>query len=412
MRSTQRFFPHSCFLIIACCLAFLSQSLRAAQGDGFAGEWETTYGRMKLKVSGESATGTYRFAGGDVNDIAGKLVESGKKLNLTYTESNAAGAGSFTLSGDGQSFTGRWRENKSTQWLPWGGQRAMVPSEDFSGVWKTSFGSMRLMQQGSQVKGCYTYGERSELKGSVKSGVFQFEYTEPSGVKGSGEFKLSDDSSAFTGKWQTKDGKLGGQWSGTRVEPISGRTWLVVLEAHWESSLKQSEYSYGDMLRHFFTRVPSVAVRQRYFDGKQDFAKWCEELPYINEPIVFYISSHGNEEGITVGKEVLDGKFIGKQLIYAPDVKLVHLGACLAMAGSTPADIRSFSGLNVPVSGYTKSADWAGSAVIDFSYLDLVLSRSMKPGAAVRQLLENVSFANEQDQPNCAIKPTGLKIVE
>ena len=354
----------------------------AANDNSFAGEWESTYGRLKLKVAGDSATGTYRFAGGSVNDISGKLLEGGRKLDFTYAESNTSGEGSFMLSADGQAFTGRWREKGERQWLPWGGQRAKVAGDDFSGVWKTSFGTMRLMQKDEQIKGCYTYGERSELAGSVKAGKFQFTYTEPSGIQGTGEFKLSDDSSGFTGTWQTKDGKQGGQWTGTRVEPLAGRTWLVVLEAHWESSLRQNEYSYGDMLRHFFTRVPSVAVRQRYFDGKADFAKWCEELPYLNEPIVFYISSHGNEEGITVGREVLDGKFIGEQLKYAPDIKLVHLGACLAMAGPTPQDLRKSSGQNFPVSGYTKTADWAGSAVIDFSYLDLILSRGMKPADA------------------------------
>jgi hypothetical protein len=118
-----------------------------------------------------------------------------------------------------------------------------------------------------------------------------------------------------------------------------------------------------------------VQVRHRYFTGRADFAKWCEELPYINEPVVFYISSHGNEQGITVGSEVLDGKFIGEQLRDASSVKLIHLGACLTMAGAAPQEIRKASKLAAPVSGYTKTADWAGSAVIDFAYMDLVLAR-------------------------------------
>ena len=66
----------------------------------------------------------------------------------------------------------------------------------------------------------------------------------------------------------------------------------------------------------------------------------------------------------------------------------------------------------VPVSGFTKVAGWAGSAVIDFSCLDLVLSRKMPPGEAVRQIQKSVMFAGETETPGCAIKPAGLKIVE
>ena len=76
---------------------------------------------------------------------------------------------------------------------------------------------------------------------------------------------------------------------------------------------------------------------------------------------------------------------IGEQLREASSVKLIHLGACLTMAGSAPQEIRKASKLSVPVSGYTRTADWAGSAVIDFAYLDLVLSRQMAPGEAVRE---------------------------
>ncbi len=127
---------------------------------------------------------------------------------------------------------------------------------------------------------------------------------------------------------------------------------------------------------------------------------------------MLYISSHGSEQGITVGGKTLDGKFIGEQLRFSPNIALVHLGACLTMAGPTPETVRSASGLHFPVSGFTKVADWAGSAVIDFSYLDLVLSRQMKPGEAVRQIQKSIRFAGEKDDADSAIRPAGLRIVE
>jgi len=365
---------------------------------------------MEVKVEGAKAQGTYQAPGGPPNDIRGTI--DGLKWTFTYTESSAEGEGSFTLAKDGLSFAGEWREKGTEQWQPWAGRRPAAEARDFSGVWQTTFGLMRLMQKDDAVTGCYSYSGQSEISGKVKDGVLQYTYTETTGDKGGGEFKLGEDGATFAGTWKTTDGQQGGASEGTRVKPIAGRTWLVVLEAHWESSLQQPEYSYGDMLRQFFTRVPGVAVRHRYFDGKEDFAKWCAELPYLNEPAVFYVSSHGTQAGITVGKEVLSGEFIGSQLRHAPEVKLVHLGACLTMSGSTPGTLRKASGLNAPVSGFTKIADWAGSAVIDFSYLDLVLSRKMPPAEAVRQIQKSVSFAGENEIPGCAIKPAGLKIVE
>lgn len=113
-----------------------------------------------------------------------------------------------------------------------------------------------------------------------------------------------------------------------------------------------------------------------------------------------------------VGKHVLSGEFIGRQLRYAPEVKAVHLGACLTMAGGVPEALRKACGRPVPVSGFTRVADWAGSAVIDFSYLDLVLSRGIAPGEAVRQVRRSMSFAGEEELADVAIRPAGLKIVE
>lgn len=254
---------------------------------------------------------------------------------------------------------------------------------------------MRLVQKEDAVTGCYSYSGRSEISGTVEGGVLRFTYTEPTGDTGSGEFNLANDGTAFSGSWKLSTVNQGGAWGGTRVKPLAGRTWLVVLEAHWEASLQQPEYSYGDMLRQFFTREPGIAVRHRYFDGKDDFSRWCAELPYLNEPAVLYVSSHGTEEGITVGNQVLGGEFIGSQLRHATEIRLVHLGACLTMSGTTPAAIREACGTSLPVSGFTKVADWAGSAVIDFAYLDLVLARKLPPAEAVRQIQRGMNFAGE-----------------
>lgn len=395
------------FLILGVFMVACAQAGEAT----FAGEWDTTYGKMILKADGPKVTGTYQVPGGDANEIAG--TQEGRKLTFTYSEPGVKGEGSFTLAENGASFEGKWRPAGVQAWGAWSGRRvAAAEGANFSGLWKTSYGMMRLKQTGNEVNGCYNFTGKATVTGTAKGDALELSYREPGGTTGKAQFKLSADRSGFSGTWKEDSGRGGGEWSGSRMEPQAGRVWLVILEARWESSIRDQEYSYGEMLRQFFTRVPSVQVRHRYFTGHADFAKWCAELPYLNEPVVFYISSHGNEKGITVGNEVLDGTFIGEQLRDASSVKLVHLGACLTMAGTVPQEIRKASKLPAPVSGYTRTADWAGSAVIDFAYLDLVLSRQMAPGEAVRQIKDSVSFAGEQEKAGSAIAPAGLRIVE
>ena len=52
-----------------------------------------------------------------------------------------------------------------------------------------------------------------------------------------------------------------------------------------------------------------------------------------------------------------------------------------------------------PISGYTTSVDWAASAVIEFMYFDLVLSRNMNPKEASEQLLKLMPFAGDKKVP-------------
>jgi len=394
--------------VFLCFVIALVNSLQAAEPT-FAGEWDTTYGRMSLKADGKTVSGHYTYAGGDMNSVTG--TQNGRTLTFTYTEPGVTGEGLFTLSADGASFDGQWRPNGSETWGQWSGRRVQAQQRDFSGVWQTDYGMMRLVQKSGKVEGCYNFHGRATVTGEAKDDTLTFTYREPDGTDGRGEFKLAADRASFAGTWKPSRG-TGGVWKGRRVEPQAGRVWLVVLEARWESSLREQEYSYGEMLRQFFTRVPTVAVRHRFFTGRRDFAQWCAELTYLNEPVVFYVSSHGTAKGITVGGETLDGSFIGEQLRLAPEVKLVHLGACLAMSGAVPEDIRRASGLAAPVSGYTRTADWAGSAVIDFAYLDLVLARKLPAAEAVKQIKDSVAFANEKGKAGSALAPAGLKIVD
>jgi hypothetical protein len=382
----------------------------AADSPTFAGEWDTTYGRLSIAVEGAKATGTYARLDATPNRINGTI--EGPRLTFTYVETNATGEGHFTLAADGSTFRGQWREKGESAWSAWRGRRVAAVTRNFSGVWNTDYGLMRLVQHGDRVEGCYSFGGQSTVAGTAKGNVLSLAYAEPDGTTGTAEFTLAPDTGSFSGTWKPDGFKPGGSWNGMRVVPRAGRIWLVVLEARWEASLLEPEYSYGEMLRQFFTRVPEVAVRHRTFANRADFARWCLDLPYFVEPVVFYISSHGDQKGIRVGNELLGGKFIGEQLRHVPALVLVHLGACLTMAGNVPQEIRHASGQAVPVSGFTRTADWAGSAIIDFTYLDLVLARQLPPGEAAAEVIKSIAFAREKNAPDRSIAPAGLKIIE
>lgn len=84
----------------------------------WTGVWETTYGDMQLSQSDGSVTGTYEV---DQGSIEGTV--QGNKLIGTWSEGEDAGEFEFTLSPDGNSFIGRWRDDSSGDWTEWTGTR-------------------------------------------------------------------------------------------------------------------------------------------------------------------------------------------------------------------------------------------------------------------------------------------------
>ncbi|MDM8546394.1 hypothetical protein [Candidatus Venteria ishoeyi] len=86
----------------------------------FSGNWSTTWGKgslisnMILQQSDSSVNGSYTYQGGN---ISGK-VQGHVLMGTWYQQDNGArGTFSFTLSPDGQSFKGRWRNGASGPWL-------------------------------------------------------------------------------------------------------------------------------------------------------------------------------------------------------------------------------------------------------------------------------------------------------
>jgi hypothetical protein len=385
---------------------------------GFAGEWDSTYGQMRLNRFGDRLAGTYAMAG-ETCTIEGRV--EGRRFTFRYVEEAARGEGWFELAPDGAAFEGLWRPEGSEEWFAWAGTRTAEPALSFAGVWESTYGMLRLTLDGARASGTYTYGGLSTLEGVVDGDLLRATYVEPDGARGAALFRLSADGDAFDGVWAPDpDAALdlqdagAARWSGTRVQPVPGRTWLVILEAHWEGALAEPEYSYGQMLRSFFTRLPEVQVRHRFFHDRADFLRFCGELGGLAEPVVLYVSSHGSAEGIGTADGLLDGASIGAALRGAGDLRLVHFGSCEVLAGDLPRALRAAAAPHpaFPISGFPVSVDWAGSALVDFTYLELVLGRGVAPAEAVGQVREMLTFARPPGEAPGPIPGTGLAILD
>ena len=357
---------------------------------GFDGNWDSTFGPMRLAVDGTAVTGTY-VMGGVPCSISGH--QEGATLVFEYREPDVSGEGRFELARDGRAFSGKWRPRGEISWAPWAGTRPQDRApEGFEGIWDSDFGRLRMIADGDTMRGIYSFSEGS-LEGTLDGRALHFKYRDS--AKGEGEFTLAADARSFTGRWRmdgTTDWK---PWAGTRVTPVPGRRWLVVIERRWESSLADREYSYGEMLRTFFTPSPQVQVRQRSFTDRKSLEKWLREATLLAEPTVVYISSHGDKNGITADDGSVGADALAQALKAGGNVSLIHFGACDVMGGSIPRQLqkRLAPAVRVPISGFAQSVDWSASAITDFLYLDLILSRGQDPAAAAAELRRMMPLA-------------------
>ena len=65
-----------------------------------------------------------------------------------------------------------------------------------------------------------------------------------------------------------------------------------------------------------------------------------------------------------------------------------------------------------PISGYTTAVDWSMSAIIEFLYFDMILSRGMAPNIAAANLLKILPLAGEKAFANAPFPAAGFIILE
>jgi hypothetical protein len=64
----------------------------------------------------------------------------------------------------------------------------------------------------------------------------------------------------------------------------------------------------------------------------------------------------------------------------------------LLRAAGRPPDRR------FPISGFARPADWAGSAIVDFTYLELALGRNLDPREAAAHTKRLIRFADDTEK--------------
>ena len=89
----------------------------------------------------------------------------------------------------------------------------------FGGVWQTTYGEMRLQQQGNRVIGTYSTGG-GRIEGIVVGNDLRFRWLEErNGTSGAGTFQMAPDGMSFSGPWfnDTHQEAPAGTWTGQRL---------------------------------------------------------------------------------------------------------------------------------------------------------------------------------------------------
>jgi hypothetical protein len=368
----------------------------------FSGRWFTTFGPMELAQDGNKVRGFYSMQQSSC-PIEGSIRDG--KFHFTYKEPKAEGEGWFELVRHGR-FAGEWRATGTPNWAVWVGQR------EFEGVWESSFGLLRLVQEPERVLGFYEGVGPCGLEGKLEENRLSFRYYEPR-AQGEGHFELARDTISFDGEWRADGAQQSAPWQGRRLAAVPGLIWLVVIEAHWQRSYFEKEYAFGYMLREFFSRLPHVNVRQRFFEDEAGLERWCRELMYLPEPVAVVFASHGTADGLTVHGQPFNIAGLVDSLRYADNILLLHFSSCLMMQDGKAGELARAlqEAVRFPISGYDRSVDWAASALIEFHYLDMVLGRGLSPATAAEAVVRLISYAGDKELPDSPYPAAGFRIL-
>ncbi len=360
----------------------------------FSGRWFSTFGVMLLEQRGSRLSGTYSYRGAE-GRIEGNV--RGTLLHFRYSEPAEVGSGEFRMLRYGR-FAGSYTPRGQKKALPWVGNRG------WDGLWETNFGPLRMIQDRDRVLGFYSGTGQPEIHGRARGATLALRFKERN-ASGEGRFTQHDDGLAFSGEWRAKGHRAWQPWNGHRAQATRGVTWLVMLEAHWQRSLAEPEYAFGHMLRAILARLPQVRMRHRFFYDAVSLEHWCHELNYLAEPAILMIASHGRAEGLSVHGNLINTSRVLDSLRHVENLKLLHFSCCLVGLDGEKALGR----VPFAISGYTTRVDWNASALLEFTYLDLMLNRGMSPAEAAAALPKLVPYAGARAPRGSPYRAAGFR---
>ena len=278
---------------------------------------------------------------------------------------------------------------------------ALLATANFTGTWETTYGDMVLEQNGTSVTGWYSYGTMSTIEGTVtEGGKMMFTYDEGTAA-GRGWFVLSESGTSFSGEWRAEGVQGWSSWEGHRADGEPS-TWVLILEAEWQESMRENEYSFGEMLDAWLGRLEGIEIRHRFIHDLDDVRNFCAEAAVLPGDVYLVFASHGTTAGIALNSGTVSARDLAEALYPMTNLQLVHFSCCEIMAGGTDEAIlnsRSNWRDDFAVSGYTTSVDWGGSAIIEFYYLNQILENGLTPLEAARALESDIGFSGASSTP-------------
>lgn len=105
-------------------VATVTVTFSTGTAGNWSGTWTSTFNTMKLVQSGDIVTGTFEWKNGKISGtINGNTLSGTWSQEPTYQPPNDSGSFIFTLSSDGNSFTGLWGYGSEEPSHGWNGNR-------------------------------------------------------------------------------------------------------------------------------------------------------------------------------------------------------------------------------------------------------------------------------------------------
>src|SRR5262249_40155774 len=134
---------------------------------------------------------------------------------------------------------------------------------------------------------------------------------------------------------------------------------------------------------------------------------------YIAEPAVLVVATHARPQGLHVDGQIIPVQSLLDDLRYAANLRLLHFSACLLMQDPAVVDrLCAFSReARTAGSGYQTSVNWAASAIIESTLLEMILHKGLTPAEAAGQVQKLLPFATDEGVPGGAFPAAGFHVV-